>query len=391
MAPGEPSDRRTWSGASHHLFAALERRDALATAVDGTPPARTDTLFKALAVSPRRQRWVERYEYSQPRRWLRSRVASRRVQAVAPDRYVLLQIGAWADVARRAVPRPKLRCSYHDSNLALFRRHGTFIEKADAAHIEREMAAERQLLDGLDLIFAMSDWLRHSFIEDFGQAPEKVVAVGSGVNAKQIPDEVPDRDFSVPRILFVGYDFELKGGPTVLGAFRKLRAQFEDAELWIVGPAPRETGEPGVHWFGSINRDTPEGEAEIQKLHAEANLYAMPSHYDAFPNAFLEAMAYGLPCIGSTACTMPEIISDRVTGRLIAPGDIRALAGRSLELFSNPERAREMGLAGRERVLQRFTWDQVTRRMLDAIGASLGHRDTRLPAGRPSRLAEAAR
>lgn len=373
IAPSDPWDRLTQSGTSYHLFTALERREALLGAVSAALPSAIETLAKLASFAPRRRRWVERYEYSPLRRTARSRAASRRVSSLAAGRpYATLQIGAWYAIADDQ-SGPVLRASFHDANLAVFARQGSFIEDRSASHIRQELAAEQHLFDRLDVIFTRSEWLRQSFIEDFGQAPAKVVNTLSGANVKSLPCSIPERSPSPMRILFVGYDFERKGGPFLLEAFSMLRKSHPDAELWIVGP---EAGDPapGVRWHGVIDRRTEEGDRLMDSLHREATALIMTSRYEPFGNALLEAMAYGLPCVGSEVCAMPEIVDAGRSGLLVPYGDPAALAEALRSLASAPERARAMGEEGFRRLHERFTWDVVTGRIAEEMQA-------RMPAG----------
>src|SRR4029453_4876182 len=91
---------------------------------------------------------------------------------------------------------------------------------------------------------------------------------------------------------------------------------------------------------------------------------------EAFGLSFLEAMSFGLPCIGSDIEAIPEIIGDGETGFLVPPGDPGALAAAMDRLLRDPKRARAMGEAGRARVVQRFGWDRAVRLMLDAMEAA---------------------
>lgn len=370
VAPKDPWDRLTQSGTSHHLFTALDRRDALLDAVSAQLPNGLEVAAKAASFWPRRSRWVERYEYSPLRRALRSRLATQRVSRMADGRpYATLQIGAWYSVGETG-SGPRLRASFHDANLARFSREGGFIEDIAAPHIQRELAAERRLFDRLDVIFTRSDWLRESFIEHFGQDPGKVVTTWSGANVTGLPTAIPERPASPMRILFVGYDFERKGGPFLLEAFAKLRESHPDAELWLVGP---EAGDPapGVRWHGTIDRRAEAGDRQMASLHRDATVLVMTSRYEPFGNALLEAMAYGLPCIGSTRCAMPEIIEANRTGLLVPPEDSAALARALLELADDPARARAMGEAGFKRLHERFTWDVVTERIVAEMQARM--------------------
>ncbi len=74
-------------------------------------------------------------------------------------------------------------------------------------------------------------------------------------------------------------------------------------------------------------------------------------------------MAYGLPCIGTTADAMPEIIQDGVTGYLVPPGESVPLARAIVSLIEQPALAQAMGRAGRERLEHQFLWSHVVEQM----------------------------
>jgi glycosyltransferase involved in cell wall biosynthesis len=141
--------------------------------------------------------------------------------------------------------------------------------------------------------------------------------------------------------------------------------------LDIVGP--REVQEPlppGVVLHGRIDRSTPEGEQEYLDVYRRATAFVLPSLYEPFGIVFLEAMAWGLPCVVANRCAMPEIVDDGTTGRVVDPTDRDALAGALLEL-TDPAVAHRMGGAARRRMEERFTWDAVAERMLAELEARI--------------------
>jgi glycosyltransferase involved in cell wall biosynthesis len=93
------------------------------------------------------------------------------------------------------------------------------------------------------------------------------------------------------------------------------------------------------------------------------------SHHDApelLGLVLLEAMACGTPVICTRVGGMPEIVEEGVTGFVVAPNSAAALRDRIQWVLAHPEEARRMGEAGRRCVRERFTWDAVARRCLDA-------------------------
>lgn len=83
----------------------------------------------------------------------------------------------------------------------------------------------------------------------------------------------------------------------------------------------------------------------------------------------LEGMACGLPAICTNVASMPEIVVDGVTGFIVPPNDPSALRDRLLWLRSHPGEAQAMGAAGRQRVLEKFTWPAVVQRCLAIYGS----------------------
>jgi len=74
---------------------------------------------------------------------------------------------------------------------------------------------------------------------------------------------------------------------------------------------------------------------------------------------YLESWLYRKPVVGARAGGVPAVIDDGVDGFLVEFGDVSALADRIERLVRAPDLAREMGERGREKVLERYTWDQV--------------------------------
>jgi glycosyltransferase involved in cell wall biosynthesis len=85
----------------------------------------------------------------------------------------------------------------------------------------------------------------------------------------------------------------------------------------------------------------------------------------------LEGMACGAPAIVTDVCSLPEVVIDGVTGFVVPPNDPGALRERIRWLRAHPAEAQRMGDAGRRRVLERFTWDQVVDRCLEAYAKAL--------------------
>jgi glycosyltransferase involved in cell wall biosynthesis len=360
VTPGAPLAPETFSGTSVALLRALDRRGALAGAVDARTAAVT-FAEKAASFSFDLERWKQRFNagaspISPLARAAMNRVSSARVASAADAADTLLQMTG---------------CSYHDGNLAGFLRRPDLRIRRDSAAVRRALDYERRLYDSVDLIFCMSDRLRRSFLADFEQPDDKVVTVGAGANVTA-PQNRPEREYHPARFLFVGKQFERKGGPTVLRAFARLHSERPETALVVVGPTGLSIEQPGVRVVGRISRDDPGGERRIAELYERATAFVMPSLYEPLGVAVIEAMAFGLPCIGSTGGAIEELVEEGVTGFLVEPRDEDALLLRMRLLAESPELCRSLGNAGATRIAERFTWDSVAARMLEAIASRRG-------------------
>jgi alpha-maltose-1-phosphate synthase len=235
------------------------------------------------------------------------------------------------------------------------------------------LAAETDVFKHAACIFTWSDFARQSFIHDYGIDPDKVVVTGSSSNVRVL--EQPKDDFSRPIAMFVGYDFERKGGYVLLKAWEQVRAAVPNAELWIVGPKkPLAEPMPGVKWLGRIY-DT----KELENLYLQASAFLLPSLFEPFAFAILEAMGVGLPCVTTNDFGVKEMIQDGVDGLLVKVGDPDSLAEAVVKLLSNPEYARALGHTGHYNLKQRFTWTAVVDRMMPALQRVTKNRKWHVP------------
>ena len=258
---------------------------------------------------------------------------------------------------------------YTDNIHTLTARHAPqwapFNARQRSARIALEAATCRQAAR----IFAMSRFVRAALIDDYGCAAERVIHVGAGANS--IANSIEPKRYDSRIALFVGINFELKGGSVLLRAWEQVRRQMPDAELWVVGPTPqaKQAKAEGVRWLGFVKERT-----ELARIYDEASLFVLPSFYDAYPHALREAMGHGLPCVGTSAGGVPENIHVGETGLLVEPGAPEPLADAIISILGDPEKARAMGHAGYEEVRREHTWERVGERMAPHLEATARER-----------------
>lgn len=166
-----------------------------------------------------------------------------------------------------------------------------------------------------------------------------------------------------PRVLFVGGDFRRKGGPDLVAAWRA--GDFAQlAELEIVTDDPRAPEDVrGVR----VLRGVASYSTEWVDLWRRADVFVLPTRQDAFGLVFQEAAAAGLPRIGTRTNAVPEMITDGVSGLLVAPGDCEGLVRALRTLIESADLRQRFGRAARDQVLRDAHPDDYRRRLAGII------------------------
>lgn len=213
------------------------------------------------------------------------------------------------------------------------------------------LALERALYQRADKILVTASHVKRTLTRYYGCDASRITPIMIGANVEVAPSSDDRARYAAGRILFVGIDWERKGGPTLLTAFDKVAARFPEATLTIVGCTPATT-HPRVTALGKIPRPA------VAEQFRQASIFCLPSIVEPSAVASVEAMAFRLPVVASTVGGFPEMVRDGETGILVPPGDPDALTEALGRLLSDPDQARAMGLAGHQRG-RLFTWDEV--------------------------------
>lgn len=357
----DPRSPRTWSGSSLSLVSALHSAGMLDSAVGIRVAPVANALLIARNWNRKRAAWRSHY-YFDPRYRSALTRAAKSITVASP---FLLQLGHMF-----CLPEvfPQKKCiSYHDGNLVELINSGFGLTGISPKRIDQALRYEEQAANEMDAVFTFSEYLRQSFISDYHVPSERVVNIGGGVNLTELPPVNSNKTYTAPRILFVGSDFIRKGGSQLLEAFRRVRETLPGAELHIVGPEKLDSLPQGVVFHGRLSKADPGQKRKLESLFEDSSLFVLPSLYEPFGIAPLEAMLYQLPCLATNAWAFREFITPGFNGDLVTKGSVDDLSAKINQLLSEPERLASMGRQGRELVLSQFTWSAVVGRISSAI------------------------
>ncbi len=205
-------------------------------------------------------------------------------------------------------------------------------------------------------IFTMSQWL-HDYLVNVEKVPCEVVYAGAGSNCKFQLEKV---EKTHTKLLFVGKDFERKGGFLVLEAFSILKKKMPEAQLYVLGGYESKEPIEGVHFVGMADRDT------VIHYYNMCDVFCLPSFFEAYGIVFVEALLYGLPVIARNAFEMPYLVEDGKTGRLLQKNDPNELAGYMYELLTE-ESYQQNVKDNFEFYKKNYTWEIVADRIVEAM------------------------
>lgn len=171
-------------------------------------------------------------------------------------------------------------------------------------------------------------------------------------------------------------DVAMKGLRYLLEAVAKLRTERPEVSLTVIGKAKpggesaRTIDELGladhVQFVSGVSDE------RIVELYSEAQVAVVPSLYEGFSLPAIEAMSCSIPLVATTGGAVPEVVGpDNETAFLVPPGDSGALAHKLAHVMDHPRIAARVGQAGRQRVIDHWSWRHTAEKTVDEYRARL--------------------
>ncbi len=293
----------------------------------------------------------------------RIRKAMRRI--IGPERYVFsFQTQSMYDTFVPGLPHFIYTDHTHLSNL-----HSSYFDRR-RLRSSKWIALERTIYHHATRVFTRSSDVAADLTRFYDVAPDKTVCVFAGSNVPVFDQlRCANAHSSNLNVLFVGTEWERKGGPVLIEAFREVLRAIPDASLTIAG-ARCDLDVPNCTWLGHVPLD------QLSQYYSRAAVFCLPSRLEPFGVAVVEAMTHKLPVVVSSVGAMPEIVEDGVTGDLVPPGSAPALAQALIRLLQDPARRRDYGEAGYHRAIGTYTWDRVGQRIRHNVMPLIMHAAT---------------
>lgn len=339
---GDPRKRTTWSGIHHSIYERLAERNE----VEWLDPNRSN--LKLIRLAHRAVSVISR----RPVRSYHTRAFARAL-AHNLGRYDLDQFD--------------LVFCIGSSNLSFLEADVPIVHLADATYAQmigyydgfdmggrRNREAndmQRLAYENSTQLILMSRWAAESARNDYGVPEDKINVLRFGAN-QNVPDVLPERhENGTLRLLFVGKEWERKGGAKAVDALSALRRRGIDATLTMVGcKVPSEfEGTPGLTVVPFVENVAP--------YFRDSDLFILPTRAECAGIVFCEASGYGLPCFATATGGVPDYVEDGVNGYLLSPDATgEDYAERIAAACADPAALAELRQRARDKYERELNW-----------------------------------
>jgi glycosyltransferase involved in cell wall biosynthesis len=369
---GDPRDVRSWSGIDHYAAKALTAQ-SISLDYCGPLEKRYERLLKGKEGI---YRYLLRRRHPRDREPLMAKHYARQImRRLRAEHNLVFAVGT--------IPISFLECeqpivAWTDATFAASVDFYPAHTNLASDTIRNGNAMEAAALRRCRLIIYSSDWGAESAISDYRIDPARVAVVPFGANmetdlsAAEAKAAVAARLDGTCRLLFVGVEWDRKGGPRAIEIAQALNEAGTEATLDLVGSSPPRGKLPAfVTPLGFIDKASANGQNELRRLLLRSHFLVLPAQADCSPVVLNEAAAHALPSLATAVGGIPTIVRDEINGKLFAAGaDAADYCEYVVSLLSNPGRYRELALTSLEEYRRRLNWrvaGATVRRLLDEV------------------------
>ncbi len=352
-------DRRSWSGTYYYLTRALEKYCGEVSLI-GPLSASGEMLLGRLTHKSAqlflRKNFAFRHTYAVSKRY--ARVADTRLAGRSFD--VIFALSGATEIAflQTAIPIVLVE----DANFAVlhgYHQHFSSLLESSAFQVND---IQKRGISKAALLLYPTTWAARAAIEHYHADEHKVHVIPFGANLEHIPDreEVLARHCSDRcRLLFIGTDWQRKGGQIAFETLLTLEQSGIMAELTICGCIPpKGLTHPGMKVIPFLDKNDEEQRKSLETLYMQSDFFLLPTRNECFGIALCEANAFGLPAITTRTGGVPEVIINGENGFTL-PYDARgnAYADVIARIYWDTDLYRHLVQSSRAAFEERLNWD----------------------------------
>ncbi len=237
-----------------------------------------------------------------------------------------------------------------------------FIHLCDET-IKNGKAAEQLALSKCSLALYTSEWAAETAIQHYDINPEKIKVVPFGANIdcnrhlQGIQSILENKTFNTCELLFIGVDWQRKGGDIALKVAELLNKRGIDTVLHIVGCTPTINPPNFVRLHGFLSKESKEGRKALDKLMTDSHFLIVPSRAECYGLVFAEASSFGVPSLATNVGGIPTVIHNGKNGQTFPLDEAPDKYCDYIErLISNREEYNKLALSAFREYSERLNW-----------------------------------
>lgn len=357
VTASDATDPRSWSGT--HYFASKALNEHVGETVHIGPIQPLSVLFNRIENRARKFLSLKSILAKQSLRVARdnARIINKLVHQKKPD--ILFAPAGSALLGFLETDLPVFYSSDATARL-MFDYHPEFSQLSEQAIWQADELERRAIARANGLIYP-THWAAQSAIEDYNADPKKVHVIPFGANIRDIPDReraLISRVGPALKLLFVGVNWERKGGPIALATLRELVSWGVDAELTVVGCVPPEyVDRDRITVFPFLDKNDAAQVEKLSSLYLGSDFLLLPTRNECYGIVFCEAAAHGVPSISTATGGVPDVIRDGVTGFVLpVESSGKDYAERIIATASDKDRLGALRQNARDDYENRLNW-----------------------------------
>jgi glycosyltransferase involved in cell wall biosynthesis len=313
VAAADPLDIGTWSGTPYFMTKTLQEKFPNLLAIRTPRPIWTQYLRRILLKASAGQ--IDLFWNENLAKWDAMHIAEQLRNERVDVAFCIGNAPLSAFIAEKI---PTIHVS--DATVPLMRAY-----YAEFSRLPKALAQSALRLDSASVLRSRAclfstEWAARSAIRDYGADPARVHVIPWGANIDL--QNVCSREAAVPsgvcHLVFVGVDWERKGGAIAVAATRRLSAAGHSVKLHIIGANPELEKDDSSIIHGFIKKGTVEGRLKFDQIMRQAAFLFVPTRQDCSPMVFPEANSYGVPVIATRTGGVPDVVQEGVNGHLLA-------------------------------------------------------------------------
>lgn len=249
-----------------------------------------------------------------------------------------------------------------DATFQQLQGYYSYFSNLPAYNIKQGIELDKKAFQKAAHCMLASEWNKLSAVNDYGIDAGKISVIPCGANLDTIPSagELNRASSGKCRLLFLGVEWERKGGDIALQTFRLLKQKGIDPHLHIIGCVPPHnlTGESNIMSIPFLDKNKPEEFHRLEKILFQSDILLLPTRAECAGVVFCESSAYGIPSITTNTGGVSTYVKDGINGYALPfEAGAEAYARKIEQLVLDQQAMQNLKLSSRNYYDEKLNWD----------------------------------